>query len=53
MKKTVRVLVILLALLGGGAVGLTMLAGYLNSPVSTQEGGEEEFTITGGKACFP
>lgn len=52
MKKTVRVLVILLALLGGGAVGLTMLAGYLNSPVSTQEGGEEEFTIHRGESVF-
>ncbi len=50
MKKTVKVLTIFLAILGGGVVGLTVLAGYLNSPVSTHGEGEEEFSIFKGES---
>jgi len=50
MKKTVKVLTVFLAILGGGVVGLTVLAGYLNSPVFTQGEGEEEFSIFKGES---
>ncbi|MCX7787778.1 MAG: endolytic transglycosylase MltG [Spirochaetes bacterium] len=50
MKKTVKIITILLAILGGGVVGLTALAGYLNSPVSTNGEGEEEFSILKGES---
>ncbi len=52
MKKTIKTLAILLAILGGGVGGLLVLAGYLNSPPSFQGEEEEEFIIYRGESVF-
>ena len=49
MKNTVKAIAILLSILGGGFLGLLVLAGYLNSPVAMQGAQEEEFTIYRGE----
>jgi UPF0755 protein len=52
MKKTVKALAILLAILGGGLLGLLALAGYLNSPVAMEGAEEEEFTVYRGESLL-